>query len=151
MTTPTSWPSPSGTAITAIPIPPSARVHTSKLKYLGYVGAGVAALGCLLPWANVNAGFFSISVNGTSTDDGKIAIALAVGAAILMLCKVTITDWIAAVVFLGMFALAAVEVVRFTKTTELAIMQPGIGIYLFGLGAGAGLVGALIATRQRRI
>lgn len=144
---PSPWPP-------APPGPPPAPVPSgySTAEKVALGGAGLAALGSLLPWASVTSIFGTISVNGTD-GDGIITLVLAIVAGGLVLAR---KAPVAALVLLAIVALVAVidiaDIAGAVDDEELgdfATVSVGFGLWLVALGAAAGLFGTIQHLRSR--
>ena len=122
------------------------------------IGAcAVGILGTLTTWITASAGFFSVSLNGTSTDDGKIAVVLALLATVATLVNIWKPRRVLAIASVALFGLLAIlsiyEVFNISSKSYSGdgisvTASVGIGVYLCLLGGVAGVVAWIINWRQ---
>jgi hypothetical protein len=119
-------------------------------------GSGIAAVGTLLPW--VSLGF--ISANGIDTDDGKLAMGLAlVGAALAGGVLAWRRRWLAIIgvlAALASLALVIYEIAHVASTNVNAFgssehLNPGSGLYLGAIGSVVATIGFVMATSRRSV
>jgi hypothetical protein len=119
------------------------------------LGASALLLGSLLPWAQVNAGLFSRSVNGTD-GDGIITLGLAAGIVALLFTMVlkpgSSRGGLICVLVCGLIALAVTgyDAANITRLADESFVEVEVGIGLYAClgGAIAASIGAFLALRQ---
>jgi hypothetical protein len=118
--------------------------------WLAIGGGGAAAVGSLLPWAQITAPFVgSISKAGTE-GDGQITLLLAllVGGVGIALTRVdpqrahAVLITLAAVAGLGVVGVNYVDI-RDNFGSDTLLVSPGSGMVLTGVGMGVALIGGL--------
>ena len=133
---------------------------------LAVVGGAVCAVGTFLPWLKASSTFNNLTVSGLdyTTDHGKAVLVLGVAIALfagLGLVRRPISD-----VMLVLVVLVAASEVGFTVyslsdvsnraddfngSSDVAHVSIGFGLYLSLVGAGVGLIGALLSIQNRRL
>jgi hypothetical protein len=129
----------------------------ARSKWLLLGGTAVVAVGSLLPWATVNAGFVTVSKAGTD-GDGVITLlfALVVGALALAKWKagltrgIVITSLVLGLLILAIAAYDTVDIASAVEETEFIEVRAsvGIGLWLTLLGSIAMVVGAIWELRS---
>lgn len=141
--------------------PPGASTKTAApsnpvVKAVAPIGAVLAAIGSVLEWASVDAGFTTVSKNGLDADGALTLPASLIfgGLALSALIKVwSMGRMIGALVLAALVALVAVVDIadvssRFSDLEAQGIevdASVGIGLWLVLLGAIVGVVGCVIA------
>jgi hypothetical protein len=124
------------------------------LLWLALLAAVLVAIGTLLSWVSVL--FFS--VNGIQTDDGKLVLAGAVGAAICMAVSIrspAASGWyiLGGLLGLASFGISLYDLIRVFTASHGDFFgasvgaSPGVGLWL-DVVAGAGLVAAVVRHWQ---
>jgi Na+/H+ antiporter NhaC len=161
------------TAVVHGAIPASAPIGR-KLANRAYVtvgGASVAAIGCALPWASVDYGLGSQSINGTQAGGGQIDLVLALviaGLGVLFLTgrtgfKTNVLSLVLAALVVVICVANMVDIVNLIDKEQAAAgdaltdtgtsTQLGSGIVIVlvsGLTAVVGLLSTLVRTRRVR-
>jgi hypothetical protein len=152
------------TAVVATPTPAPIARRLANRAFVTIGGAGVAAIGCALPWASVDYGLGTQAINGTQVGGGQIDLVLALliaGLGVLFL-----TGRTGAKANLGSLVLAALLVVicvaNMVDISNLidkeraaggdalfdtgASIQFGSGVVIVLLGGLVAVVGLLLTT-----
>jgi len=125
------------------------------LPFIWLGGAGLIALGSILPWATASTVFGTLSVNGTH-GDGKITLALAV--VIGLLAAVSLLQRVSAVVPVVSVMLSVFVVVVAIRdmrnlpnpSSGLVVVDIGTGLWLcLAGGIAAALASGLMFTEYR--
>jgi hypothetical protein len=150
-------PAPSPPAVPNAKAASAPKIAPTPMQWV-MIGAGaVGIFGTLTTWVTASAGFISVSKNGISSGDGKIAVVLALVATAATL----VTVWrpsrvlaIVQVIFFGLLAILSVyEIVHISSKSYSGdgitiTASVGIGVYLCLLGGVAGVVAWIISWRQ---
>src|SRR5664280_1378286 len=135
----------------------AARTMPTPKQWVMIGACAVGILGTLTTWITANAGFFSVSVNGISSDDGKIAVVLALLATVATLVNIWKPRRVlafASVILFGLLAILSIyEIVNISSKSYSGdgmtiSASVGIGVYLCLLGGVAGVVAWIINGRQ---
>jgi hypothetical protein len=126
--------------------------YFDNTRYVGWTASGLLVIAVLLSWYTVSGPFIgSMSFRGISTDDGKIALGLAVALAVvaiianrtwLGICGVLAAGYYGYEVYhVTTFSVVNPEASKFAQSIQKAFtISPAFGIYL-GLLTGLALVG----------
>jgi hypothetical protein len=126
--------------------------YINNTRYVGWSAAGLLVVAVLLSWYTVSGPFIgNMSVTGIKTDDGKLALGLAVVLAIVAIFANRMWLGICGVLAAGYYGYEIYHVItlsvvdagdsKFQQSLEKAFtINPGNGLYL-GLLAGMALIG----------
>lgn len=126
--------------------------YLANTRYVGWTAAGLLVLATILTWMTVSGPFIgSMSVNGLDTDDGKVALGLAVLLAVVATKANRMWLGISGVVAVAYYGYEYFNVTSFDfggeaesefeqSLADAFNVNPGFGIYL-GLFTGLALIG----------
>jgi hypothetical protein len=127
------------------------KTFMANTRYVGLTAAAILAIATLLTWISVSGPFIGgLTVTGIKTDDGKIALGLAVALGVVAFFAKRRWLGLCGIAFVGLYGYEYVHMTSydltsrgdsaFERSIEKAIsINPGFGIYL-GLLAGLALV-----------
>lgn len=130
-----------------------------RWKWLLIGGTTAVAVGALLPWASVSAGFVTATKAGTDGDGVfTLLLSLVVGGLALAKWKaglgrgVLITALVLGLLLLAVAVIDTVDVATTSEETELVKVEAsvGIGLWLTLLGSIAMVIGAIWALRTSK-
>jgi predicted small integral membrane protein len=144
------------------PRPPERRVAETadgpatneRYGWLAFAGAGLVAIGSLLPWVEAHTAFGTISINGTEGDGQFTLIGAAIFALIWFAADKT-SGWMAVAVGLAiagtLFSIVKINDVQdavAAAESEYLTASVGAGLWLCLIGSVAALIGCIRKTRR---
>lgn len=115
---------------------------------IAVVGASGAVIGSVAPWVSVSFGSIHATAAGTSTDDGKAILGLALVAVVVGLLAYDWARWLSAGAALAVAGLAIHDLVDFSHAHTGPYVSMGWGLIVTVLASVALVIGTLLRIRE---